>query len=639
MTDLGLFLDYRLLIVRVGLALSWLGTAGFIWLANRGPGPAPDDAVAEAIVLVGMISLLTLAPWRTVLAGVVGDLYIGIWTVVVVGGLVAAQDFSAGPPLSVTFIVVVVFAAATLVRSPSLGAIAVVALGGYFLALDRSGVDLGEAGSRIGLLTFAVAAMFAVVASIGVTRIIAAANRRLVHLEALRKDLEERREELDELYSVSATIGLGGTLSEIVPVVMGRIIQSVGARVGLVFLFRPDHDDLELISPLWVAGRAVRAEGYTLPLTAGGLVQQVFTSGDPLVSNHPSGHVEGEPLLADLDTSRVAAVSMAVDGRPIGVLVLADKTGGDFSDSDVARLQSLAGPAALVMNQMAKYDAAQEMSHKMTELAQLKSDFVSVVSHELRSPITSIIGSLRTFMRPEIEPDSETASDLIATAARQADRLRSLIEDLLVTSRLDSDALPVRPEATRIDGVIAEVMTDLPAAVDRTSTHLAADLPEIQVDPGHLRRILHNLVENAMKYSDDSDIEIVAKISGDQLWISVIDHGPGIPYELHDHIFQPFTQAQHHQTRMQGGTGLGLSIVRGLTESMGGRVLVRTHGGRRSNVHGRSTKTNRSQKATSEVGSRSDVTGGRPSQNLTATLGQGPQLWRRADRRLFDQKG
>ena len=137
------------------------------------------------------------------------------------------------------------------------------------------------------------------------------------------------------------------------------------------------------------------------------------------------------------------------------------------------------------MNQMARYDAAQEMSQKMTELAQLKSDFVSVVSHELRSPITSIIGSLRTAMRPEIDSDSETAHDLLGSAARQADRLRALIEDLLVSSRLDSDALPVRPEATRIGDILSELVVELPQAEGRLSTEIATDLPEVQVDPAH----------------------------------------------------------------------------------------------------------------------------------------------------------
>ncbi len=572
MIDRDLFLGYRLFIVRVGLALSSAGTLGFVWLANRGPGPIADGAVAEITALGAITLLLILTRWRHALLGEIGDAYIGVWAMAALVGVIVAHDVRSTTPFSMAFFVVVVFAAATLVRLGYLIVITAGAFAGYALALERAGYDIGAADNQIRLAGFALAGLLTLAAVFGVNRVLRAAPRRRVQLEGLNQDLEERHEELDELYAVSATIGLGGTLSEIVPVLMGRIVDAVDARVGLVFLFRPDHDDLELISPLWVSGRTVRAEGYTLPLTEAGVVQRVFTSGEPVIRNQPVTDGDREPLLEDLDISKLAVVSMAVDERPIGVLVVADKAGGDFTGADVAHLQSLAEPAALVMNQMARYDAAQETSQKMAELAQLKSDFVSVVSHELRSPITSIIGSLRTLMRPEIDPDSETARELIATAVRQADRLRALIEDLLVTSRLDSDALPVRLEATRIDVLVAELFAEMPAGASRVSIRLEEGLPDVQVDPAHLARILRNLIENALKYAEDSAIELVGKTSGSQIWMSVIDHGPGIAYELHDHIFQPFTQAQHHETRLQGGTGLGLSIVRGLTEAMGGRV-------------------------------------------------------------------
>ena len=572
MIDRALFLGYRVVIVRVGLVLSWIALAGFAWMANHGPGPVAPDSAGEMMALAIMLLLLTLAPWRRALLGEFGDAYIGIWAAMATGGLIAAHDLHGGRPVAVSFIVVIAFCAAVLVRTGYLVVVTAAALAAYALTIDRAGLTLGDATTRVEFAVFSLAALLAVAASFGVSRVTFSAGRRLSGLVGQSEELEQRRKELNDLYGVSVTIGLGGTLAEIVPALMSRIVESVDSRVGLVFMFRPDHDDLELISPLWVSGRTVRAEGYRLALTDGGVVQRVFTSGEPLVSNEPDADFDDEPLLSDLDTSRLAAVSMAVEGKPIGVLVVADKSSGDFTEADMVRLQSLAGPAGLVMNQMVKYDAAQEMGQKMAELAQLKSDFVSVVSHELRSPLTSIIGSLRTILRPDFDRGSDTASEFVTNAARQADRLRSLIEDLLVASRLDSDALPVRPEETDIQGVFEELVDELPTAADRVKISIDEEVPHVEVDPAHLRRLLRNLLENALRYSEESPIEMTAETSGRQVWLSVIDHGPGIPYELHDHIFQRFTQAQHHETRMQGGTGLGLSIVRGLTEAMGGRV-------------------------------------------------------------------
>jgi signal transduction histidine kinase len=320
---------------------------------------------------------------------------------------------------------------------------------------------------------------------------------------------------------------MGGTLAEVVPQLLSRIVESVGARVGLVSLFRGDHDDLELISPLLVSGRTVRAEGYRLSLTDAGVVQRVFTTGRPLLSNDPVSGAGGDPLLGELDTSRLAAVAMSVNSRPVGVLVVADKSAIDFNDEDIARLQSLAGPAGLVMNQMDRFGAAQEMGQKMAELAQLKSDFVSVVSHELRSPLTTIIGSLRTVLRPGIEIGAQTANELTSTAARQADRLRELIEDLLVASRRDSNALPVRPEPTSVSELIDDLLIDLPAAVERVAVHVDSDVPEVNVDPAHLGRILRNLVGNALKYASGSPIEITVSVAAEQVWLAIVAMAKG----------------------------------------------------------------------------------------------------------------
>ena len=573
MIDRNLFLRYRLFAVTVGLALSWVGLFVFIRLANGDDASNGSGSSEEIAILTAMAILLSIAPWRRALLSELGDAYIGVWAVVAVGGLIAARDIREGLPLPMTFILIIVFAAAALVRPGYLIVIAAASFAGYAVALDRAGADFSAPAQRFEIAIFAISTLFPIAAAIAVNRVLNTASTRLTQLTGQSERLERQREQLDELYAISATLGTGGTLAEIVPQLLRRVVESVGARVGLVFLFRSDHDDhLELISPLVVAERTVRAEGYRLSLTDAGAVQRVFTTGRPHMSNDPLPGAEGGPLLDELDTSRLAAVAMSVEGRRVGVLVVADKADGDFTNDDIARLQALAGPAGMVMNQMDRFDAAQEMGQKMAELAQLKSDFVSVVSHELRSPLTTIIGSLRTLLRPGIRIEAETARDLIATAARQADRLHALIEDLLVASRLDSDALPVRPEPTGIGAVVEDLLSELPAAVGRVTAHIDSDVPEVVVDPAHLRRIVRNLVENALKYAPESPIEITASVAGEQVWLAVVDHGTGIPYEFHDHIFQRFTQAQHHETRLQGGTGLGLSIVRGLTETMGGRV-------------------------------------------------------------------
>ena len=565
------FIGYRVMVVRFGLAISWVALGAATLVAAR------DDALTDALavrlgVLGGALVLLTLLPWRRLLMGVAGDIVIGMWCALALVAILALSDARADEPVVAAFIGIIVFAAATLVIPTILTLVGVGSAGAYVTAL--LGTDPVPALEDLGvpLAAFGATTVFVLLAAGGVSRELRSASRQLARVDDESRYLEDQQRELDQLYAVSRTIGVGSNLAEVLPELVGRVVTAVGAKMGMVFLFRTEDETLQLMSPVWVAGQVVSADGYHLPLTDRGMVQRVFTSGEPMIRNDLAAPDPGDELLSDLETSNVAAVPLRIENRPIGVLMVADKQPGQFTRDDAERLQALAGPSALVLNQISRYQEARETGQRMAELAQLKTDFVSVVSHELRTPLTSIIGSLKTLQRPELAPAEETARDLIGTAERQAHRLRSLIEDLLVVSRLDNQALPVRPETTDPVALANEVVKDVLAADELVTVEAQGSVPDMEVDPEHLRRILTNLVENAIKYATDSPVEVTLRSYGTEVWTSVIDHGPGIPYELHDHIFQPFTQVDRHETRGAGGTGLGLSIVRGLSEVMGGRV-------------------------------------------------------------------
>ncbi|MCL1593057.1 MAG: ATP-binding protein, partial [Actinomycetia bacterium] len=275
-------------------------------------------------------------------------------------------------------------------------------------------------------------------------------------------------------------------------------------------------------------------------------------------------------LVAELEAASVAAVALRIENRTIGVLLVGDKSGG-FSEDDLETLESVAAPAALVLNQMTRYEEARSASERMAELAQMKTDFVSVVSHELRTPLTSIIGALGTLKRPELAPEDPRAQQLIEMAEKQSNRLKTLIEDLLVMSRIEADSLPVRPEEVPLDPFLVDLIGSLPNG-DMVSYIPVPGIGTVRSDPDHLARVVTNLVENAIKYGGDGKVELHTTVSRGEVQISIVDRGPGIPYEQHDVIFERFTQLQPHTTRSKGGAGLGLSIVKGLVEAMNGRV-------------------------------------------------------------------
>ena len=558
---------HRYLVVRIGLVLSWflLGTFGV--LAWRQEKLDLNEVRFPLIAMAVLLALLTLLPWRRFLRTWVGDALIVIWATGILAGLVAANEVRATPPLLAAYVGVIVLAAATLVGPGFLSLVAAAAVAAYLAAVSDADLDLSAAEMTARLTTLVSVAALGFLLSFSLRRHLGATGRQLDLLTAREAALRERETDLTRLYAVSRTIGT--STSEVLPELVSRVAHAVGAKVGLVLLYNPEAQGLEVVSPIWVSGHALRAEGYLLPLTEASLAQKVFISSDSIDCSDPDV-IQADYLLGDLDAEIVAAVPLRLEMNTIGVMMVTDPDSGQFTDEDVAVLQSLAGPASLVLNHLSRYQEAQETTRKMSELARLKTDFVSVVSHELRTPLTSIIGSLATLSRPQLAPTDTNAQQLLVTARGQAERLKALIEDLLVVSRLDNRALPQRPVPVALAKFLPDTIAQIPGAEDVVSVDCAPGMEPLQADPEHLHRIVVNLTENALKYAPDSRVEITARPSGPEVWVAITDHGPGIPYELHDHIFERFTQLDDAETRMTGGTGLGLSIVRGLTEAMGG---------------------------------------------------------------------
>jgi two-component system phosphate regulon sensor histidine kinase PhoR len=214
----------------------------------------------------------------------------------------------------------------------------------------------------------------------------------------------------------------------------------------------------------------------------------------------------------------------------------------------------------------------------------MRRDFVANASHELRTPLTSIRGFVEALEDGALE-HPETAQRFLGKIRTHADRMATLIEDLLELSRLEGrdgeESWSETPLASIVDEVAA-AFAEAAARKDialRRSVHAA---PAVVTDPERLRRILENLVDNALKYTPPGGhVEIVASREADgAARIEVVDDGPGIGAEHLKRIFERFYRVDKARSRELGGTGLGLSIVKHLAESLGATVSVESESGR-----------------------------------------------------------
>jgi signal transduction histidine kinase len=216
------------------------------------------------------------------------------------------------------------------------------------------------------------------------------------------------------------------------------------------------------------------------------------------------------------------------------------------------------------------------------ELARLKDDMTHMLVHDLRSPLTVLDNSFFFIEDAFAERDSKLFSEFVAMAQRSNERMLTLVNDLLAVSELESDQLELALEVVDARSLLQETITQLaPLAASAQITleiSAAKDLPPLYVDPGLIRRVLNNLLDNAMKFTPDGGcVRVWARrdeeTAADELFIGVSDEGPGIPAEEQHKLFEKFRRVRSVKGR-RSGSGLGLPFCKLAVEAHGGRIWV-----------------------------------------------------------------
>jgi PAS domain S-box-containing protein len=217
--------------------------------------------------------------------------------------------------------------------------------------------------------------------------------------------------------------------------------------------------------------------------------------------------------------------------------------------------------------------------HDMTrhkEVEYLKDEFISMVSHELRTPLHHIKGFATTLLQTDVEWDAATQRDLLESIDREADRLNQLVNNILDLSRLEAGQLPLQKIRCSIGGLLDGVVRRARSlTTDRSvQINVSDQLPALWLDERAIERVLINLIENAVKYSDPhTPITLTVAQQNGQVIFSVADQGIGIASEHLERIFDRFYRVDGN-SRRAGGSGLGLAICKRIVEAHGGRMSV-----------------------------------------------------------------
>ena len=206
---------------------------------------------------------------------------------------------------------------------------------------------------------------------------------------------------------------------------------------------------------------------------------------------------------------------------------------------------------------------------------ELKSTFISIISHELKTPVALIKGYVSTLRRDDATWDRTIVADSLEVIEEEADHLTELIENMLDASRLQAGAFALR----KADVNLTELARHLAERLQTQSSNhqiivdMPADLPIILADEDRLSQVLSNLITNSLKYSPGGEIRVSGQVKQDQIVVCVSDQGPGIPLSDIPHIFDRFYRSSE-ALRKTKGAGLGLYLAKAIIEAHGGRIWV-----------------------------------------------------------------
>ena len=244
-----------------------------------------------------------------------------------------------------------------------------------------------------------------------------------------------------------------------------------------------------------------------------------------------------------------------------------------------ARDRRVLGAVAKQAAGLVKQRELTEEAGKAEAIAQadeLRRSLLSAVSHDLRTPLAAAKAAVSSLRSNDIDFSAEDTAELLATIEESIDQLTALVGNLLDSSRLAAGVL--RPELRRVYleetvqrallGISKGVTGYRRQGVDRVKVDV--DDAVVMADSGLLERVLANLIDNALRYAQDSPVRVTAGQVGDRVLIAVVDEGPGIPRGAEDQLFAPFQRLGDHDTSI--GVGLGLSVARGFVEAMGGTI-------------------------------------------------------------------
>lgn len=419
-------------------------------------------------------------------------------------------------------------------------------------------------------------------------------SRKLIplrkELDRFKKSLEGERHTLQLVASAitsSSPDHPASTLSAIVRIVA----KALDADICAFLLYEESAGEL-IVQP-GAYGLGDKADSaYRMPLNnPHSSSVRVFLTGDPFIS----GDALNDPQVIAAYAKRwncrsLMVVPLTLENRRVGVMRVGKFRKNFFTTEHLELVELIAEEAAVLVESVLLSRRLAEANKRLSQVNQMKDDIVSTVSHEFKTPLTSIKGFLSLMLSGDTGELTEDQKKFLKIIEVSTDRLHSLVLDLLDLSRLESGGIKMDFEPVAVDALVDLCYQDHELQARQRDIGMGKDVPPsvpaIWGDMKWLRQAIDNLVSNAIKFTaPGGKVTISARHQGEMVRLTVEDTGMGIGQDDRDRIFERFYRARNRGSVNAPGTGLGLTIVQFIVDKHEGKVWVESELGKGSKFH------------------------------------------------------
>ncbi len=397
-------------------------------------------------------------------------------------------------------------------------------------------------------------------------------------------DIRKRISQIELINDITRKLTSMLNLEEVLKTAATSIQKTFNYFDVTVFLLSPDKKELILEAH---AGSFVDflPHGYHQQVTRG-IVGWVATHGTKVLCNDVAQ--DARYVTYEYHNTRSElTLPIKVENEVVGILNVEDTKLHAFDETDAMVLETLSDQLGIIIRNAKLYDDIRQANMKLTELDKMKSEFLGIVSHDFRSPLSSIILAGKSLLKNETVQSIKRLKEYLQIIVDQANRLHQLAEDTLSITKMEAGRLNYHFKIVNV----GRLFDDAISMVRLSNRHqirydVHPDVAFIKGDHSKLRQVIQNLVSNAVKYSPGGGNIVVAARphSGDQILVTISDEGIGVPAEKIEKLFQKFSRVDSPEANQIKGAGLGLWICREIVEAHGGKIWLESQVGKGTTV-------------------------------------------------------